>query len=125
MGTMHIKITGTKMAFVWEGDDAAIRNVMEATKSMAATGDETPEVYAQSVLKNLPALMKEKDEIVQQHLMMAILYLVLMIPADKSGRPGCVGDYAADEDINAVITCNEQKYTVRLDGVYTGEHLIQ
>jgi hypothetical protein len=86
MGTMRIKITGTGMAFTWEGDDDAIRNVMEATQRMAAAGDSTPETYAQSVLKNLPALAKEKDEIVQQHVMMAILYLVLMVPADKSGR---------------------------------------
>ena len=123
MGTMRIKITGTGMAFTWEGDDDAIRNVMEATQRMAAAGDSTPETYAQSVLKNLPALAEEKDETVQQHLMMAILYLVLMIPAD--GCPGRVGDYAADEDINAVITTKDQGYTVRLDGVYTGEHSIQ
>ena len=59
---------------------------MEATERMAAAGDSTPETYAQSVLKNLPALAKEKDETVQQHLMMAIIYLVLMAPADMSGR---------------------------------------
>jgi hypothetical protein len=124
---MHIKIAAEKseIGFEWKGDDEAIRNVMKAVKRTAEVGGITPETYTHSVLKNLPVLMKTKDETTQETLMMAILHLVLTTSAKESGRPGLIADYAADEDINAVITCANQDFTIRLDGVCTGEHLIQ
>jgi hypothetical protein len=127
MGTVHIKVTAEKseMEFEWQGDDAAIRNVMEAVKRTAEVGGITPQAYTHSVLKHLPALTKKGEEATQEAVMMAVLHLILTLPAERSGRPGLIADYAADEDINAVFTCSNQDFSVRLDGVYTGEHLIQ
>jgi hypothetical protein len=66
-----------------------------------------------STLVHLPQTGLMEDPGAQQVQKMAILYVILNSPLD---RPGAIYQYAADEEITAVLTVSEDKLFITCDG---------
>jgi hypothetical protein len=86
MGKMHIAVDakngGKKSAFRfrWEGDDAAIRNLISAIEKEAASAGVTGAELTDSCLMNLSAMGLRKNENDQHFQLAAIVYTLLNLP---------------------------------------------
>ena len=101
MGKMAIHVDADtdgkkfEFAFNWEGDDAAIENVMNSMQKLADHAGTSPEALAHSFLRHLPTTGLRTDPGQQEVQMMAILYAVLQMPTNLPDRPGAIYNYAA------------------------------
>jgi hypothetical protein len=125
MGKMSIAVDakggGKRVKFVWEGDDAAIRNIMSAVEEFATSNGVTAKQLSQGALKHFPVMGWREKESERQFQMMTILYAVLKLPMPKNaGRPGEVHNYAADEDISATLTVGDKAVHAEINGEYIG-----
>lgn len=124
MGKMSIAVdakSGGKncaFKFVWEGDDAAIQNIMSQVERVAARVGVTAQQFTHSTLKHLPAMRLRKNKNEQQLQMMALVYIILKLSIE--GRPGLICDYAADEDIQGKVVIADDDFRVEVGGKYVG-----
>ena len=113
------------LVFEWEGDDTAIRNVMQTIDKIAKQGGVSPDKFTQAALKHLPMMGWSDNEIIKRGQVMAVLYIVLNLPTRSEDRPGSVYNYAASEDINADLSIENNQIVASLKGAYTGDDSLQ
>jgi hypothetical protein len=94
-------------------ETAVLEHVMTFIDNMAVDNKVTPEQITHSTLAHLPETGLMEEPGAQQVQMMAILYVVLNSPLN---RPGAIYQYAADEEITAVVTVSEDRVYIDLEG---------
>jgi hypothetical protein len=119
MGKMHIAVDAKSgdikcaFKFRWEGDDAAIRDLMSRIEKEAASIGVTAQQFTDSCVKQLPATGLRENENEQQSQIAAIAYTILKLPIEGSG--GLVCDYVAtDGDIQAEVFIADGDFRVEV-----------
>ncbi len=104
----------------WQGGEPEIQNVMNFVDRTANNIGLTKEAFTHSALRYMSSLGWRSDPNEQESQMMAVLYTVLLSPMPH--RPGVIYNYAAREDIEAVLIVRDAVVTVQLKGKLMGSN---
>jgi hypothetical protein len=104
----------------WQAGEHEIRNVIDFVDRMADQGGITPEALTHSILRYMPGIGWRSDPSDHETQVMAMLYTVLQCPAPN--RPGAIYNYAASEDIEAVLMVRDASVTVHIKDKLTGSN---
>jgi hypothetical protein len=101
-----------KSEFEWQGGEHEIRNVINLVERMADNSGISCEAFTHSTLRYMSSVGWRSDPNEQEAQKMAVLYTVLQWPTDR----GAICNYAAREDIEAVLMVRDAVVTVQLKG---------
>ena len=99
MGTIKVTVNG-KPAFSWEGDESAIRNILEQFPVGARGVGMTPRALADNCVGHFLRKGKPlaKDQVGQEMQMMGVLWHILQAESSNAEHPGKIANYAGIVD---------------------------
>ena len=90
-----------KPLFTWEGDESAVKNILEAVPRAAKHVGLDVQSFAGSCLSHLVAGGKLlSDPIGQEMQMMTVIWAIVTQSTNNPKHPGKIGDYVATTDID-------------------------
>jgi hypothetical protein len=115
MSTMNITVGG-KPFFTWDGDEAAVLNILDDFPSGAQGVGLSPQAFADNLIVHLKkgSLLAE-DQVGQEMQMMGVIWRILTAETGLAERPGKIGDYAANTDFDVDIEIGPQSYKLHVD----------
>jgi hypothetical protein len=106
----------------WQAGEHEIRNVIDFVGRMADHGGITPEALTHSTLRYMPSMGWRSDPSDHEVQVMAVLYTVLQCATLTPDRPGAIHNYAASEDIEAVLMVRDASVTVHIKDKLMGSN---
>jgi hypothetical protein len=91
-------IDGAKK-FRWEGNDAAIADIVSRFPETAKEVGETPDSMSNTCIGHLDDLSKLDDEEAKELIMTAVIWRILIHDAPSECGGGTIGDYASWREI--------------------------
>jgi hypothetical protein len=117
MGTIAVSVDGDPI-FNWQGDEAAITQLMEAFPSAAERVGLTPNKFAQACVSHLSSDILHKQGAVGQKMqMMGVVWLILDQNTNNAEHPGKIRDYAAITDFEVDLRPHDGGVTFQVNAM--------
>jgi hypothetical protein len=98
VGEIKIAVDG-KPLFNWQGDEAAVANILEAFPRGAKGVGQSAEAFAQTCMYHLlDGRLASSDKVGQEMQMMGVTWLILTRDTGHPDHPGKIGDYVPHTD---------------------------
>ena len=114
MATIKVAVDG-KLAFIWEGDAASIKNILEKFPVGARSVGMTPRKLADNCIGHFrTGSLVSKDRVGQEMQMMGVLWHFLEAETGNAEHPGKIADYAGNVDFVIDLSLRDQDFTANI-----------
>jgi hypothetical protein len=111
MSTIKVAVDG-KPAFVWEGDEAATKHILEEFPVAARGVGMTPRELADNCMGHFrTGSLVSEDRVGQEMQMMGIIWHVLEAETGNAEHPGKIADYVGSVDFVVDLSPRDQGFT--------------
>jgi hypothetical protein len=115
MSTMKIAVDG-ELIFNWDGDEAAVQNILERFPHGARSVGVTPEALADASIMHLNNdSFLSADSVGQEMQMMGVIWRILTSETGDAEHPGKVSTYAANTDFDVNIEIGAGRFTMHVN----------
>jgi hypothetical protein len=111
MGEIKVSVHGTPL-FDWNGDEAAVANILKQFPRGARGVGFEPDKFAQACVHYLESLPRRGpgNPVSQEMQMMGVTWLILTRDTGNPDRPGKIGDYVPHTDFAVNIELGETSF---------------
>ena len=116
MGMITVAIDGETI-FTWDGDEAAVKNVLEDFPHGAASVGMTPRALADNCVAYLSKGLRVPDEehqVAQEMQMMGVIWHILEAETRNAEHPGKIADYAGAVNFLVDLRITDQGFTAHV-----------
>ncbi len=117
MGMITVAIDGESI-FTWDGDEAAVKHVLEDFPHGAASVGMTPRALADNYVAHLSKGLRvgdeEQDQAGQEMQMVGVIWRILEAETHNAEHPGKIADYAGAVDFFVDLRTTDQGFTVQV-----------
>ena len=115
MGTITVAIDGESI-FTWDGDEAAVKHVLEDFPHDAASAGMTPRALADNCVAHLSRRVgdEEQGQAGQEMQMMGVIWHILEAETHNAEHPGRIADYAGAVDFLVDLRITDQGFTAHV-----------
>ena len=106
MGKIHITVDAGNqrtLKFEWSGDDHDIAGIVRRIEDIAEREGVTPNQLTHSFMRFMAGGKMLEEGARRELLLVAITYFVLALPTNNPEMPGTISNYAAGDNIRAVL----------------------
>ena len=117
MGMITVAVDGESI-FTWDGDEAAVKHVLEDFQHCAASVGTTPRALADNCVAYLSKCLRVGDEeqgqVAQEMQMMGVIWHILEAKTRNAEHPGKIADYAGAVNFLVDLRITDQGFTAHV-----------